>query len=230
MEDWGYYLLPKAHPSSPGYIGLRVAIREMPTRLHFDPESIHLRLRGKDGTARWITLRLEAPFQETRHVCPGRVILHDRVDKRVFFFVFGGSLTAVTAPDKTVYSLHSPAPILELTDTVESVPDQLASETEAMVGKLQARWGYDDAGFGRCLAQLDGLEFYLASLHTILLRYKQSRALQASFDDLYGALLTEKAWLMKAEKWPASPPILEKLLAPHQNTARPKYGKRVDEL
>jgi hypothetical protein len=28
MKDWGYYLLPRSHPDSPGYSGLLVAIRE----------------------------------------------------------------------------------------------------------------------------------------------------------------------------------------------------------
>ena len=214
MKFWGYHLLPKAHPSSPGYTGLRVAIREVPTRLHFDPESIRLQLRGKDGIASWTTLRLKAPFQETKHVCPGRVILSDQIDKRVYFFVFGGSLEATLGPGATVYTLRSPAPLLALTEPEDSIPDQLASETEAMMGELQARWGSNDKGFARRLAQVDPLQFYLASLHSILLRCRQNRALQECLEDLYDALLREKDWLTSAGQWPASPPTLEKLLAP----------------
>jgi hypothetical protein len=214
MEDWGYHLLSKFHSYSPGHTGLLVAIREAPTKMHFDPESIRLQLRDRDRIASWITLKLKAPFQETRHVCPGRVILSDRVDKRVYFFVFGGSLEVTFGPGETVYTLRSPAPILEITESPESIPGQLAFETEAMIGALQARWRPDKKGFARRLAEVDPLRFYLASLHSILLRYEQSRALQESFDDLYDALLRERGWLKKAGHWPASPPKLEELLVP----------------
>jgi hypothetical protein len=214
MEDRGYFLLPRAHPHSPGYTGLRIAIRARPTRLHFDPESIRLRLRDKYGSANWTALELGSPDRGTGHVCPGRVIVRDRLDKRVHFFTFGSSLEVAWAPDVIVYSLHSPAPILELTEPEETIPDQLASETEAMIGEVQASWGSNDAGFARRLAQVDPLQFYLASLHSILLRYGQSRALRESFEDLYDALLAEEKLLMETNQWPAHPLMLEELLAP----------------
>jgi hypothetical protein len=89
MEDWGYYLLPRAHLHSPGHTGLRIAIRGTPTKLHFDPELVRLRLRDKTGSADWTTLELGSPDQGTRRVCPGRVTVRDRLDKRVHFFTFG---------------------------------------------------------------------------------------------------------------------------------------------
>jgi len=214
MENRGYYLLPKSHAHSPGYAGLLVAIRKTPTKMHFDPEAIQLRLRSIDGTATWMTLTLKASVQESRHVCPGQVILRDRVDKRVHFFVFGGSLEIASGPDETVYSLRSPAPTLELTEHAESTPNQLASETEALIGEQRARWGSDETGFAERLAHMDPLPFYLSSLHSILVRYEGSRALHASFHDLYDALLREKEWLRGAGHWSATPPRLEDLLAP----------------
>ena len=87
------------------------------------------------------------------------------------------------------------------------------------MGQVQARWGSNDAGFARRLAQVDPLQFYLASLHSILLRCRQSRALQECLEDLYDVLLREKDWLMRAGQWPALLPTLEELLAPDSNTA-----------
>jgi hypothetical protein len=214
MEDWGYYLLPQAHSHSPGYTGLHIAIRGTPTKLHFDPEAIRLRLRDNNGNANWITLKLGSPDQGPGRVCPGRVIVRDRMDKRVHFFSFGGSLEVASTRGVIVYSLHSQAPILELTEPEESIPDQLACETEALMAELQSRWGSNDAGFAQRLAQVDPLQFYLASVHSILLRYRQSRALRESFEDLYDALLGEEKWLMETGQWPAQPLILEELLAP----------------
>jgi hypothetical protein len=40
VAGWGYYLLPRSHPHSPGHPGLLIAIRQKPTEKHFDPQSI----------------------------------------------------------------------------------------------------------------------------------------------------------------------------------------------
>jgi len=219
MENWGYYLLPKSHPDSPGYTGLLVAIRKEPTEKHFDPQAIRLRLRDKYDEAKWTTLGLhsplELPIKASMQVCPGEVMLRDRTDKRVDFFVFGGSLEAVSVPGETVYSLRSPAPILKLTDDPESVPDQLASETEALIGELQVRWGSNEKGFARRLAQVDPLQFYVATLETILAHYEQDHTLQETFHEFYLALRNEKGRLVERGQWPTTPPRLEELLAPH---------------
>jgi len=212
MERWGYYLLPKAHPASPGYTGLLVAIRKTPTGQHFDPESIHLQLRDKNGLANRRILRLESRFVGSRHVCPGDVVLYDRLDKRERFFVFGASLDAVSTPGERVYSLHSPAPILDVTDRLESFPDQLAFEVEAMLAEFQASWGLDDEGFTRQLAHLDPFQFYLASLDAIMRRHKQNPALRNSHSGFYHQLKVEQEWLAYTEQWPATLPKLADLL------------------
>ena len=220
MENWGYYLLPKSHPDSPGYTGLLVAIRKQPTEKHFDPRSMRLRLRDKYDEAKWTTLRLhspaELPIKASIRVCPGEVMLRDRTDKRVDFFIFGGSLEAVAVPGETVYSLRSPAPILRLTDDLESVPDQLASETQAFMGELEVRWGSDEEGFAHRLVRVDPLQFYLATLQSLLARYEQDQhILQDTFHEFYLALRNEKQWLMEREQWPPTLLRLEELLAPN---------------
>ena len=219
MENWGYYLLPQSHPDSPGYTGLLVAIRKQPTEKHFDPQAMRLRLRDKYDQAKWTTLwlhsPLELPIKASMHVCPGEVMLRDRTDKRANFFVFGGSLEAVSVPGETVYSLRSPAPILQLTDDPETVPDQLASETQALIGELQVRWEADDEGFARRLAQVDPLQFYVATLDSILAHYERAHTLQEAFHEFYLALRKERGWLMERGRWPTTLPTLEELLAPH---------------
>ena len=215
MEKWGYYLLPKSHPHCLGHTGLLVAIRETPTEQHFDPELIHLRLGDKDSLARLVTLKLKSSFSRPRHICPGRVVLYDRIDKRVHFFTFGGSLETISAPDETVYFLHSPGPILEITGDLRSIPDQLAFEIEALLGECQAKWGSNDNGFACRLAQIDPCQFYLVSLQVILIRYQQHRALRRNHFEFYTALLQEKEWLAQAGQWPATLPLLEDLFDPN---------------
>jgi hypothetical protein len=219
MEDWGYYLSPKTHPDSPGYPSLYVAIRKQPTRRHFDPELIRLRLCDKYKLAKWTKLRLEPPFIEDRSVCPGRVILLDRVGKSVHFFTFGGLLTAATTVDETVYSLCSPAPILKIVDEPWSISGQLAFEVETLLGKYQAAWGLNDSGFAQRLTQIDPLRFYQASLQRILQNYRQSMTLREHFVQFYQMLLKETDWLSQHGQGLTSPPNLKELLGPRLATA-----------
>ena len=214
MEHWGYYLLPKSHPESPGYTGLLVAIRETPTGEHFDPESIRLRIIEEGKETSWATFRSEIFFKKSRLVGPGQVSLRDRIDKRVEFFTFGGFLEAVSIPGETVYSLRSLAPILDLNGSPESVADQLAFETEATIAEQAARWGSNEHDFLRRLTQMDPFEFYLAMLHSILQRYEQHSALRRSFHHFYAALLKEKKWLIEVNQWSAMPYELDQVLAP----------------
>lgn len=212
MADWGYYLLPKPHPQSLGHSGLLIAMRPKPTRLHFDPETLSLRLREGD-TANWVILNFHSPLRDTQWVCPGRVTLTDRVDKHVTFFVFGGSLTADADPgEEVVYTLESPAPILDLEAKSDSLNDQFAAEVEMMLSVFQARWSTDDQGFAHHLAGLEPFSFYTACLESILMRYQRVHALQESYHELYATLLREKDWLIENGQWPARPLTLGDLL------------------
>jgi hypothetical protein len=214
VDNWGYQLFPESHYYSAGYNELDIFIREKPSDRHYDPESVRLQLRDRYGFARWTTLEVGSAFKESRHVCPGRVILHDRVDKRVQFFSFGGSLEAVTNSGGVMYCLRSSAPVLGLNQPAQRATDQFVFETEEMIGKLKAEWEVNDAGFDQRLAQVDPLQFYLASVFSVLAHLKDAPALQQSFAGLYAMLSRERTWLRETGHWPTSPLRLEELLAP----------------
>jgi hypothetical protein len=154
MKDWGYYPLAKPHPDSPGYSGLLVAIRKEPTSKHFDVQMLRLRLRDEHGRAKSRAFIWLSPLEGTGHVCPGAVTLEDRSGKQVDFFTFGGALETTSGPGEIVYSLRSPAPVLELTTPEETVPDQLAIETEELLGRIGVKWGEDEEGFNQRLAEV----------------------------------------------------------------------------
>ena len=215
MEHWGYFPLPKPHPDRPGYSGLLVAIREQPTGKHFDPQTLHLHIRDAYGLARWRTLSCLSPLEEgIDHVCPGLVTLRDRSDKRVDFFTFGGTLALSSAPGEVVYTLRSPAPVLELTAHDETVPDQLAIEAEELLGRIGAMWGEDEKGFNQRLAEIRPLQFYVTALAAILHHYEQAHVLEETHHELAVVLRREREWLIEKGLWPAKPLTLEDLLAP----------------
>ena len=213
MDGWGYYLHEKIHAGHLGYSNLLVAIREPPTRKHFDPELIILQLCDKNGAASSSSLKKKFSAQVPQPVCPGQINLYDRKNKRIDFFTFGGTLDAITAPDETIYWLHSSAPILEIVNDPANVADQLAAEVQLMLAVLKAHWD-DDLGFAQRLGQLEPFQFYLAALESILMRYQQTSALKSNFHKLYSALLEEKDILIRTGQWPNSPVRLRALLSP----------------
>lgn len=210
MAAWGYHLLPPAHPQSPGHNGLLIAFRPQPTRVHYDPESLHIRL-NQNGLASWETLTIGSARRPLQQVCAGPLTVRDRLEKRVDFFSFGGSLIAEADPQEVVYYLESPAPILDLSNSQADIGRLLAVEVELMLSVFQARWGHDERGFFERLAQVEPLNFYTASLESILMRYERSHALKNNYHSLFLALSREKAWLIETGQWPARTQTLGKL-------------------
>jgi hypothetical protein len=208
----GYHLLDRPHPHSPGHTGLLVAIREAPTGQHFDPELIELCLSESNQKVGPVKLTLKPSFSGVKRVCPGQVVLRDRIDKRVYFFVYGGTLEASSRDGTTVYVLRSPAPILAMSSGLESIPEQLASETEALLAKMHARWGRNDQGFIQHLAQVDPLRLYVATIRSMLSMYQLSPTLRESYHSLYEMLFGEKEWLIQLGQWSTTAPDLEDLL------------------
>ncbi|MFQ6100972.1 MAG: hypothetical protein ACE5OS_07015 [Anaerolineae bacterium] len=214
MKGWGYYPLPKSHPESPGYTGLLVAIRKQPTGEHFDPERLHLRLRDAEGHSQWQTSSWLQPLQDSDQVCPGPVTLHDRHNKRVHFFTFGGSIEVFSEPDVIVHVLRSPAPILELVERGETIPDQLAAETEVLIGEIEGKLDeLDEEEFDLQQVQIDPLQLYVTALQFVLQRYTHTVALQKTYREFYDALRREKDWLVANGLWPATPPSFESLFS-----------------
>ena len=213
MKSWGYHPLAKPHPGSPGHTGLLVAIRKEPTDKHFDPQTLHLRLRDEYGGAGWKTLSWLSPLEGSGHVCPGTVTLKDRSGRQIEFFTFGGSLEMTSGPGEMAYSLRSPAPVLELTAHEETVPDQLAAEAEELLARIEVKWGTDEKGFNRQLAEVDPLQFYLSALASIVNHYEQVQVLEEAYHELSLALCREREWLVEKSLWLAKPLALEDLLA-----------------
>jgi len=218
MENWGYLLIHKLHPDSPGCRELLIALRRVPTEKHFDPEEVRLWLRDDYGFARLNTFtvetaRLEAS-PEPKHICPGLVVLGDRKGKQVEFFTFGGLLGIILGSGEVILRLRSPAPILLVTEEQEDAASRLAIETEALMGEVHARWGKEDEGYLRQLAQVDPFEFYIASLNTILKRYQEHPTLQEEDPELYNLVQDEREWLRETGRWPEKPPTLDTYLAP----------------
>jgi hypothetical protein len=214
MQHLGFELLERPHPNSPGHSGLIVAIRPQPTRQHFDPEAIHLPLADAGGNVSQGSLHLGSTLDSSRRVAPGRLVVSDRVDKRLGFFTFGAWLTVLPAPEATYFAFQSSAPVLELSSGARSTAGyQLAAETEALLARARVRWGRQDSDFLQRLGQIDPLSFYIATVHSILSSYATA-AVYNGLRVLCSQLREERRWLQQTGRWPAQPQTLDQLLLP----------------
>jgi hypothetical protein len=214
VARWGYLLLSPSHPASPGSPGLIVTIRSRPTAAHYDPETLCVRLVTPDGLERSVDLTQTTPVATPERVVIGKLSLRDRVDKRVDFFSFGATLEQTVAAHETVYALTSPAPILELSDRTDEIPDLLAAEVEALIAGCQALWGRNWEGYVRRRNQLDPLQLYISCLKSIFRLYREVRFFRNEHPEFYSMLLMEKELLIHEKSWTSNIPELESLLCP----------------
>ena len=80
------------------------------------------------------------------------------------------------------------------------------------MGESQAKWKFEEEEFNRRLAQVDPLQFYVAALQSILLRYERTPSLRETYRDLYNTLEWEKE-LLAENLLPFATITLEDLLA-----------------
>lgn len=219
MQAWGYYLPTKSHPHSPGYPGLYVAVRRLPTESHYDPESVELCLLTAREVVERVHLTRHSHIPHVQRVCPGRVSLHDRFNKRADFYTYGAQLQGVGSQDEVIYVFTSSAPILALSEGWRDFPDQLESESEALLAHIHALWRRNDAGFARRLVDLDPLDLYLAILRAVDAVYHSNSILRDHFHDFFIMLQREIHWHQETGRWQENGCPLEALLAPPAEVA-----------
>jgi hypothetical protein len=165
----GYRFHPKRDPHDPGYPGLDVFLHADPTGQHFDPERVGLTIAAvTQQSAGTEHLAIHHGWRGLDHytVCASRVVLHDRQDKIVEAFTFGGEVYITSEPELTTVSLVSPAPILNLVHKYPlSIPLRLASEVEVLLAQRRAEWAQrDPARFRLRLAEADPVTLYRSCL------------------------------------------------------------------
>jgi hypothetical protein len=177
----GYFFHPRRHPESPGHPQLDVVLRPEPTRRHFDPEWIALKVAVQ--RARVGHLTVHHPWRRLSHrfrTCAGRVVWGDRKGETIAAFTFGGELRIQSKETYTLCTLASPAPILSVSRRF-SIPAMLALEVEVLLAERRAAWVHDLESYDKRLAAAEPSAIYRACL----------RALEEKFQDLTGQVEIE---------------------------------------
>lgn len=206
MADWGYYLLPKSHPDSPGFGGVAIAMRQTPTEQHFDPELIELRMiEQSEGT--WTTLTFYSSLNGNKEVQPGRIIIIDRFEKHVEFFTFGAMVEEIRGLHDVVFVFTSDAPVLVVTGDTNDPGDQIASEADELLARRQAlQMRHVMPGMPVTVHTQFAKNLYQTSLMETIQHYERVAMLKWARPRVYAALLHERARLISEGSWQTAAP------------------------
>ena len=133
--SFGYSFEPDCSPDEPAHHRLRVVLRAHPTHAHYDPEHVSLPVITRLGEIEPLRVFHPWPADRDYTAAAGRVIVQDRLGKRVEAFTFGGPVLIDAEPEYVALQLDSPAPILAL-QFPGSVSDHLAAACEPIEVKV----------------------------------------------------------------------------------------------
>ena len=202
--DLGFVYYPSAYPNAPGASRLDIILHDNPTERHFDPEAVELTTRGEDGRIERQTFTHPWPWENDHWVCPGRVILVDRKSERVDAYTFGGSFTIHSQDHKTVASLESTAPIVDL-HAGDDISRLLVAEVEILLAMNRAELLPDLSVYEIWLANLDPLEFYAACLLELQDKFDEFPEKDLTpLQNFLNFLDTEIVFLKRNQHWPAN--------------------------
>lgn len=188
LEQWGYLLLPPPHPNSLGFGGLLVLIRDTPVEALFCPRTIVCNLGTSGAPPVRSALTTGIKPSELQQVGAGAIRVTGTAGEMQHFFSFGGTVSAESYTNETVYFFHSPAPILALRG--HDVASQFAAEAEAWLALEQARLQLKDEPFSAYLAELTAPKLYAQALQHVV-----NVHVPHVDEELLHAVKAEQAWL-----------------------------------
>jgi hypothetical protein len=187
LADLGFLARPDL-PDRPGPAYLLVAVRDVPTLRHFDPETIEYWVAEAGRGARR-TLDRETAMPLEAELSWGQIRIVDRLKVTNEYLTFGGHLTAAKVKGVTVAVITSPAPILRRGGHSQRW-DEGAENLGAFFARLLLAVDYTK-GFEPRVADATPLTRYAAFLIDTATRYHASPTLRASHPELW--LLLETA-------------------------------------
>ncbi len=200
-------LMPGAQPGP----RLLVALRDVPTLEHFDPEDVTF-WEIHNGRGQLATLDRRRPVPQRRVFSWGRIRVTDRIPVSNQFLTFGGTLL-VDAPSaaETLAAFISRAPIVRWAGHSQGV-DPLVDEVGAFFGRLMVPIDFQPDAEQR-IAAAEPEALYSAFLHDALARLRPGGHLRDAYPDLANQISHEANRLAhdNAAAWEAGATLLGSL-------------------
>jgi hypothetical protein len=206
LADLGFLAGPDL-PDRPGPAYLLVALRDLPTLRHYDPEAVEYWVTQQGRGVRASLTRF-TPLPVDRTFSWGMIRLYDRLSVTNEYLTFGGHLSAAEVDGATIAVFTSPVPMLRRgghSQIWDEGTDVLAAFFARLVAAIDVQPNLE-----KRLAATDPYTRYAAFLADVVGRYRASPELR-SIDPRVWSLLRAEESLMRrvhAEAWQAGATIL----------------------
>jgi hypothetical protein len=188
MADLGF-LASSDLPDRPGPAFLMLALREVPTLHHYDPESVEYWVtEAGRGVRRSLTRKTRLPIDTD--FSWGLIRIVDRLHVTNEYLTFGGRLSAACVGDVVIAAFISPAPLLRRGGHSQGW-DRGADSLGAFFGRFLLAVDYRPH-FEDQAARADPVTRYAAFLVDVLARFRTSTQLRAGQTDLWNLLQVEE--------------------------------------
>lgn len=210
LRDLGFRL--ESSWSSPGPSRLLVAIRDQPTRRHFDPEMVLFWTSGSEGRGHRAELDGGSKTPYRSGFSWGPIMLLDRFGVRNEFVTLGGEVSAErTDPGTTTIVFRSPGPILSLGGHSQRT-DRIALEVGAFFGRMMVPIDFEP-GMEQAICDATPIARYAAFIQYEMERFGRHRALREEHPDQATIVAGEARRLeaMEPAGWEAGRDLLERM-------------------
>ena len=209
MRDFGF-LATSDLPDRPGPASLLVALREVPTLHHYDPEAIqYWTNQSGRGLPRTLTRETHVPLET--EFSWGLIRIVDRLDVTNEYLTFGGHLSAALVDGVVIAVFSSAAPLLRRGGHSQ-VWDLGADSLGAFFGRLLLAVDYG-AGFEDLAGRASPVSLFAAFLVDAMARYRASPRLRGEQPELWTLLRSEERRLMAQNptEWAAGEALLTRI-------------------
>jgi hypothetical protein len=207
----GYRFGGRERPSALGYTQLQARLTREPRNTHFNPQYVRVSVFSPSSGMGHLSICHPWKASEHYRLYPDRVILRDHNGQTIEAFVFGGELQISPNAERTVCTVSSDAPILELVGE-QSISAMLAAEVE---GLLADRRYPDERGLVEIearIAQADPLDLYAACLLALKMKLNRLTVLDVTQVQLLRAVSAEMEALRQLPTFEKGLPTLKEML------------------
>lgn len=188
LADLGF-LSSSDLPDRPGPAYLHVALREVPTYRHYDPELVEYWITNAGrGKRRMLTRGTPLPIEV--EFSWGLIRIIDRLHVTNEYLTFGGRLSVDTVDGVVVAVFTSPAPLLRRGGHSQGW-DQGAESLGAFFGRFLLAVDYMP-GFETRAAQAGAVTRYAAFVADTVTRYRGSAILRSQHTGLWNVIQAEE--------------------------------------
>jgi hypothetical protein len=207
----GYRFGGRSRPSALGYSQLQARLTLEPRNTHFNPQYLRVSVFSPSSGVGHLSVCHPRKASERYRLYPDRIILRDHNGQTIEAFVFGGKLQVSPNADRTLCTISSEAPILELVGE-QSISAMLAVEVEELLAGERCPDERQLAEFEGKIAQADPLDLYAACLLALKMKLKRLTVLDVTQVQLLRAVTAEMEALRQLPAFEGGLPTLKDIL------------------